>query len=91
MQQQFLIAVTYLRVHVPMNASSGIDKVGVTSDVQRGCGGATVPGIQPLGLPTTQFSYKSVGKCLKCLKRKKGNETGNPGYGGIPKKVVRIF
>jgi len=38
------------------------------------------------------FVKRSVGKCLKILKEeKKGYETGHPGYGGIPRKVVRII
>src|SRR6218665_2401530 len=51
-----------------------------------GCGGATAPGIQPVGHPKTEFSSNSVGKCLK--KEKKGSAPGIQDKGGIRKKFV---
>ena len=41
------------------------------SGVLRGCGGVRRPRASSLGDPTTQFSLKSVGKCLKMQKNKR--------------------
>ena len=59
-----------------------------------GARGATVPGIQPGGHPTTQFSFlKGVGKCLKMEKIKRQMDMGasQRTSSEFKKKLGKIF